>query len=621
VNDGTESTTSADGLDQEQYGLSSFGRLEALRARLLGLSLREHSSDRQITEVCLAELRTLVRSQILSIYLLDAAGDLKRVSCLSAQTDSVPDLAEFSNLRWRECLSIPPRESKYGCTSILDAQDLASDDPIRRPFEAILGSLALVIRIPLNGSSQTFGMLEAVTGAATSSAIPLERELQNLMFASVAVAGSITARRARNESLVVSDVVKMLVRPDLAPDSGAEEVRQAFEIALQAMLKRLEEYKAVVLRIAATEDAVSVFAKAKQADITWECWEDHELHPGEFLAGKVYSSGVMRFVPDIEEESELFGGIEWVRHCGLRSAACFPLNIPGSVPGTLTTLGTLTVYTKFRYDFSDLDFSILLTIADAFALLWGRNSAQEKKRLIETELAQLRANTEDIRVRGTREAAILPYVTLLHQAKNSWDGALKILRAKGSAAIPLVLPVAEDMRDRLDDLLSSRDVINSRAPEIVDVQNALAEIVRARQPIIRPLGIRISISSDGQIPLIRMPKGLFYEVFFNLISNAEKSIQMANRAKGQIDIRIYIESGKRSGELAISVADNGVGIPRDKLHEIFERNYTTFPSGSGQGLFLALDIVEDFRGTIFADSKLGVGSTFVVRLPLSWVAA
>ena len=69
----------------------------------------------------------------------------------------------------------------------------------------------------------------------------------------------------------------------------------------------------------------------------------------------------------------------------------------------------------------------------------------------------------------------------------------------------------------------------------------------------------------------------------------------------------------------ISVIDNGIGIPPENLTRIFDPFFTTKPEGKGVGLGLAVSygIVEAHGGEIDVESKVGVGTTFTVRLPLT----
>ena len=72
-----------------------------------------------------------------------------------------------------------------------------------------------------------------------------------------------------------------------------------------------------------------------------------------------------------------------------------------------------------------------------------------------------------------------------------------------------------------------------------------------------------------------------------------------------------------------TVSDSGKGIPADKLEKVFERFYQVSDSdtreeeGTGIGLALTKELVDLYRGEIHVESKIGKGSTFMVKLPVS----
>ncbi|MBP6681531.1 MAG: hypothetical protein KA166_10075, partial [Saprospiraceae bacterium] len=70
--------------------------------------------------------------------------------------------------------------------------------------------------------------------------------------------------------------------------------------------------------------------------------------------------------------------------------------------------------------------------------------------------------------------------------------------------------------------------------------------------------------------------------------------------------------------VAISVSDNGPGIPQHILDKIFQPFFTTKPTGQGTGLGLSLsyDIVKAHGGELKVETEEGVGSTFVITLPI-----
>ena len=76
------------------------------------------------------------------------------------------------------------------------------------------------------------------------------------------------------------------------------------------------------------------------------------------------------------------------------------------------------------------------------------------------------------------------------------------------------------------------------------------------------------------------------------------------------------ESLKTGDYIKISIADNGKGIPEELGDKLFQPNFTTKSSGMGMGLAIVKSIVENAGGTIHYETEQGMGTTFIVQLPL-----
>jgi len=79
-----------------------------------------------------------------------------------------------------------------------------------------------------------------------------------------------------------------------------------------------------------------------------------------------------------------------------------------------------------------------------------------------------------------------------------------------------------------------------------------------------------------------------------------------------------VTTTKQNGKVAITIKDNGNGIPQKSLEKIFQPFFTTKPTGQGTGLGLSLayDIVKAHGGEIKVQTKEGEGSQFVVEIPI-----
>jgi signal transduction histidine kinase len=108
--------------------------------------------------------------------------------------------------------------------------------------------------------------------------------------------------------------------------------------------------------------------------------------------------------------------------------------------------------------------------------------------------------------------------------------------------------------------------------------------------------------------------GRLQQVLHNLIENA---LQYSH-AGGRVHVRV----ASAPGEAIVAVSDTGIGIPEDDLPYVFERFFRskgsrrTNPGGSGLGLSIVRWIVEAHKGRVTAESAVGKGSTFTVRLPV-----
>ncbi|AOY75060.1 sensor histidine kinase [Clostridium formicaceticum] len=130
--------------------------------------------------------------------------------------------------------------------------------------------------------------------------------------------------------------------------------------------------------------------------------------------------------------------------------------------------------------------------------------------------------------------------------------------------------------------------------------------------------ITILFDTEIEEKVIACDPDFIERIVLNLLSNAIKFTEK----KGSIFINIY----DRQDDIIISVKDTGIGIPEDKLGIIFERfrqvdsSLNRSNEGSGIGLSLVKALVEMQKGTISVKSKLGIGTEFIVGLPVKILA-
>lgn len=119
------------------------------------------------------------------------------------------------------------------------------------------------------------------------------------------------------------------------------------------------------------------------------------------------------------------------------------------------------------------------------------------------------------------------------------------------------------------------------------------------------------------IPEIECYAGKLNQVFMNIINNAAQAVMSAheNDNDGEVVIRTY----RDEDTVKISIKDNGMGMTDEVKHKIFEPFFTTKKVGEGTGLGLSIvySIIELHKGAIEVNSELGVGTEFLITLPIN----
>jgi len=149
-----------------------------------------------------------------------------------------------------------------------------------------------------------------------------------------------------------------------------------------------------------------------------------------------------------------------------------------------------------------------------------------------------------------------------------------------------------------------------REHEPVNLNRVVGETLLLVQGPMARMGIEVETSLDPALPPLLGDAGALEQVTLNLLTNAREA--MAGPGRLRIETRPAID---RPGWLELIVADTGPGMPPGVLSRIFDPFFTTKPKGTGLGLSLSYGIVQDHRGEIQAESKVGRGTTFTVSFP------
>jgi signal transduction histidine kinase len=138
------------------------------------------------------------------------------------------------------------------------------------------------------------------------------------------------------------------------------------------------------------------------------------------------------------------------------------------------------------------------------------------------------------------------------------------------------------------------------------------EAVEGLRLQIEAKAVALHVDVEPDLPRVFVDRAQIERVISNLVTNAARATPDGGS--------ITVSAAPRPGAVAISVADTGVGIPREYLAKIFEP-FEQVPSGPGGGAGLGLTIsrriIEAHGGEISVQSEVGKGSTFTFTVPIA----
>ena len=306
-------------------------------------------------------------------------------------------------------------------------------------------------------------------------------------------------------------------------------------------------------------------------------------------------------------------------YCRRWQVSVFPRELcPRSVVRSPFSGGTIALSHRLAGLYSEADGRILERFADAFSLGYARyldfQRLDQANKALEAANERIRQETRykseflsrmshDLR---TPMNAIIGYTRiLLRRAKD-------VLDSRQIRNLENIQTSADNLLNLINEILDLSRIEAGRIdlkPEPVDVGRLVAECVASVEPLVRP-GVEL-VQEVEPLPAVTTDSDRVRRVVMNLLGNAVKFTE-----EGSITVSLKpVDQG-----CELSVADTGVGIPAEDLPYIFdefrqvERRVGEKTEGTGLGLAIAARSVEMLGGTITAESEVGKGTTFTVRI-------
>lgn len=273
--------------------------------------------------------------------------------------------------------------------------------------------------------------------------------------------------------------------------------------------------------------------------------------------------------------------------------------------------------------------AVTACVGAAIVALWRRTQAQRRQREKELEerVAERTQELFEAKRIADRAAQVKSefLATMSHELRTPMNGVLGLaellqssnltaeqmdlvntLRVSGESLLALV----NDILD-LSRLESGRFELE-RIP--VHIPGLIAETLKLIEPLAHKKGLKLRLTTSPEvIDWIEADPTRIRQILMNLLSNAIKFT-----ARGEVSI----DTRWSAGELRIAVRDTGIGIPEDKITQLFE-NFVQVDSstsrlygGTGLGLAISKKLAEAMQGTVHCQSELGVGSCFSLWIPV-----
>jgi signal transduction histidine kinase len=280
-------------------------------------------------------------------------------------------------------------------------------------------------------------------------------------------------------------------------------------------------------------------------------------------------------------------------------------------------LGVLDIHHRSPNEFNPDDLRLIRTVADQLAgvidkatLYAELQDALQKEQSIRVQLIQ----AEKLAAMGRLVASVA------HELNNplqAIQNALYLVKMEDNLAPQARgdLQVALDETTRMGNLIARlRETYRPKASEIFE-QDSLNDLAVEVQKLIdthlRHNDIQFELVADPDLPMVSMSRDQIKQVVLNLCLNAVESMpdggKLTIRTKYQVDLN----------SVALEVCDTGAGIPSEIIPHIFEPFYTTKEKGTGLGLFISYEILQNHGGQIEVISDRQHGTIFRIALPVN----
>lgn len=253
----------------------------------------------------------------------------------------------------------------------------------------------------------------------------------------------------------------------------------------------------------------------------------------------------------------------------------------------------------------------------------GRDSSEESRRRLEIRAHADRLNTVGQMVSGLAHEINAPLAT----ARNYAQACVNYSRSGKLTSEEEFLRLMQNVANQVD---RACEIINrlsrfvkrdSASTSQIDINLVIKDVVSWMGPdhcskSVTKCAIDLKFDLASDLPPISADRVQIEQVLINLVRNAVNAMEERPKQEQHLSI----QTREENGFIRVSVEDSGCGIRSEDISKLFDSFVTTKSSGVGLGLSITRSIVEAHGGRIWAESKLGQGTTFVFTLPIMRMA-
>jgi PAS domain S-box-containing protein len=512
-------------------------------------------------------------------------------------------------------------------------ESLAVDPNFPRSPIAIACGLRSGVAMPVPGDQACLGVIEWFS----REPLPHDPDLLAMMEALGAEVGQFLLRARAEEARRESDELHQGLYEAGRLLSETLDAETIYE-RMRAIVTRTVQVDGLVVSSFDPTDGVirceHAWADGKRLDPA--SFPPLSYNPGVGMQSEVIESGEARIFDDVKTRARnprgTFyqigpdGSLERItgrESGGTRCAIMVPLLLGGRVTGVVQ------VMSDAAGTYGERELRVLTGVVQQFAV--ALQNAQ-LYRLAKTEVAERKLGEQAVReselaLRDADRRKDEFLATLAHELRNPLApvrNSLELIKLAGGDAE--LIERARSTMDRqisqmvrlIDDLLDVSRITRNKLElrrRPVDFAPIVLHAVESTHPLFEQARHELLVGLPAETIRLDADPERLTQVFGNLLTNACKYTEPGGR--------IWLSAERRSTDVVVTIRDTGIGIPPDRLPEVFDlftqvdRSLERSQGGLGIGLSLVKRLVEMHEGSVSAHSEgRGRGSEFVVRLPI-----